>query len=47
MLRLVRARDVPALTTLLRTHINPTRQSYLEALDRPDSQGDAKASVAH
>ena len=36
MLRLVKARDVPALQTLLRAHINQTRHSYLDVLERRD-----------
>jgi len=33
MLRLIKARDVPALQALLKAHINQTKQSYLDLLD--------------
>jgi DNA-binding GntR family transcriptional regulator len=46
MLRLVRVGDIGALKKLLRLHINQTRQSYLDVLDRPDFQAGAKASDA-
>lgn len=36
MLKLVKARDVPALQTLMRGHINQTKQSYLDVLERRD-----------
>lgn len=36
MLRLVKARDLPGLTKLLRAHIAQTRQSYLDVLGRPE-----------
>lgn len=36
MLKLVKARDVPALQALMRSHINQTRQSYLDVLERRD-----------
>jgi DNA-binding GntR family transcriptional regulator len=38
MLRLVKVGDIGALKTLLRLHINQTRRSYLDVLDRPDFQ---------
>jgi len=44
MLRLIKARDVPALQRLLRAHITQTKQSYLDVLDRPNFQGDLKAT---
>jgi DNA-binding GntR family transcriptional regulator len=36
MLKLVKARDVAALQKLMRTHINQTKQSYLDVLERAD-----------
>lgn len=45
MLRLIKARDVPALTKLLRAHIHQTKQSYLDVLERPEFQGEDKLSV--
>lgn len=36
MLKLVKARDVPALQSLMRGHINQTKQSYLDVLERRD-----------
>lgn len=47
--RLIKARDVPALQSLLRIHINQTRQSYLDVMERREAvehsvQGEAAAS---
>lgn len=36
MLKLVKARDVVALQSLMRNHIQQTKQSYLDVLDRRD-----------
>lgn len=36
MLKLVKARDVAALQGLMRSHIQQTKQSYLDVLDRQD-----------
>jgi DNA-binding GntR family transcriptional regulator len=44
MLKLVKARDVPALQKLLRTHINETKQSYLDVLESAEFEAEAKAS---
>lgn len=44
MLRLVKAKDVAALQKLLRAHINQTRQSYLDVLERLEVQRVAQAS---
>lgn len=38
MLELVKAREVASLQKLMRAHINQTRQSYLDVLERPDFQ---------
>lgn len=44
MLRLVKARDAAGLKKLLRTHIDQTKRSYLDVLDRPESQREARVS---
>ena len=44
MLRLVKARDAPALKKLLRAHIEQTKRSYLDVLERGDFQREAKVS---
>jgi DNA-binding GntR family transcriptional regulator len=46
ILRLVKEGDAASLKTLLRTHIDQTKRSYLDVLDRPDFQSHAKASGA-
>jgi DNA-binding GntR family transcriptional regulator len=45
MLRLVKARDAAALTKLLRAHINHTKQSYLDVLERGDFLADEKIAA--
>jgi DNA-binding GntR family transcriptional regulator len=45
MLRLVKARDSTTLLKLLRTHINGTRDSYLDVLERGDFQQDEKVAA--
>jgi DNA-binding GntR family transcriptional regulator len=45
MLRLVKARDVEALQTLLRAHIRQTMSSYLEVLGDRDTLADAAAPL--
>src|SRR3546814_14986549 len=42
MLELVKAREIAALQKLMRAHINQTRQSYLEVLERQDFQTQEK-----
>ena len=44
MLELVKAREISALQKLMRTHINQTKQSYLDVLERPDFQNQEDAS---
>lgn len=44
MLRLVKAKEGAGLQKLLRAHINQTRQSYLEVLERPEFRQIAEAS---
>lgn len=46
MLRLVKARDVAALQALLRAHINQTRRSYLDVLERRDFLTDNERETA-
>jgi DNA-binding GntR family transcriptional regulator len=45
MLRLVKARDAAAFTKLLRAHINHTKQSYLDVLERGDFLADEKIAA--
>lgn len=45
MLRLVKQRAVGPLKTLLRAHIDQTKQSYLDVLDRPEFQVPTRASA--
>lgn len=44
MLRLVKARDAAALKKLLHAHIEQTKRSYLDVLDRPDIPRAARVS---
>ena len=45
MLRLVKARDAAALTKLLRAHINQTRDSYVDVLERGDYLDETKVAA--
>jgi DNA-binding GntR family transcriptional regulator len=45
ILRLVKARESAALIKLLRAHINQTRDSYLDVLERGDFQADEKVAA--
>lgn len=45
MLRLVKARDVPALQKLVRDHIRQTKKSYLDVLERRDFLTEEAASA--
>jgi DNA-binding GntR family transcriptional regulator len=44
MLKFVRAKDVAALQRLLRAHIRQTRESYLEVLERRETEANAAAA---
>jgi len=46
MLKLVKARDVPALQALMRGHITQTKQSYLDVLERRDFINDEQEKAS-
>jgi len=46
MLRLIEAREVPPLKTLLHRHINQTKQSYLDVLDRGELPAEDRAAAS-